>query len=573
MKKFVLEEIKLISQTEQRANSFIFDKGFNVITGQNGVGKSHLIKSIPWVFGAEPSTIHPSWAKANISVILKFSVDNLSYKILRTGKTFLVFDNNNNLINRSVDSITKELAPFLSDLFGFDLKLPLKEGDKKLTQLPPAYYFSPFYVDQDSGWMNLWQSFKNLQMFSNWRRPLLDTFTNILSLELQKTKNLIMEEKNKLKEFEKRQDLFNDTFKDSEEEIISSDFDINFDDYKKEIDELMIKLDKLQEKEFKYKENIRILSNKKNIIENQINIVDVSILSLNKEHNLINKIENHILECPTCGAEYENSFIDRFNIAQDLYTSQELLIDLKEDLNKINNEILDIKNIDINNLKEINNINDILSKKNHNLTIKEIIKKEGKKHFKEFLRIKSNDISNVIDKINLKIIELNKKERTLIKQVRQQKIAVEQFFIISMEKSLEGLNVKNLMLDDYKDMYSGNVPEAGSDKPRAFLAHVFSLINTINNFNDGILPPIIIDSPNQQDQDPGNIDRIYNFIITERPMNHQMILGLANGEDRDFGECNKIILKDERFLLSEEKYDEVKIEFHNLLSIGLLDNK
>jgi hypothetical protein len=121
-------------------------------------------------------------------------------------------------------------------------------------------------------------------------------------------------------------------------------------------------------------------------------------------------------------------------------------------------------------------------------------------------------------------------------------------------------------------MYSGNVPEAGSDKPRAFLAHVFSLIKTISNFYSNVLPPIIIDSPNQQDQDPNNVDRIYNFITKERPINHQMILGLANGENRDFGDCNKIILKNEGFLLCEEKYEEIKVEFSNLLSIGLLDH-
>lgn len=572
MKKFVLEEIKLISQKEQRANNFIFDKGFNVITGQNGVGKSHLIKSIPWVFGAEPSTLHPNWIKADISVILKFSINEVHYKILRTNKTFLVFDDENNLINQSVSSITKELSPFLSELFDFDLKLPLKEGERKLTQLTPAYYFSPFYVDQDSGWTNLWQSFTNLQMFSNWRRPLLDTFTNILSLELQKTKNSISEEKMRLKEFEKRQDLFNKTFENTEEEIVNLNFNINFDNYKKEIDELIIKLDGLQKNEFEYKESIRNLSNKKIILENQINIVESSIHSLNKEHNLINKIKDHILECPTCGAEYENSFIDKFNIAQDLYTAQELLVDLREDLNKVNNNILEIKNTDTDNSKEINKINDILNKKNHKVTINEIIKKEGEKHFKEFLRIKSNDISNAIDSINLKIIELNKNERKLTKQVKAQKIMVEQFFIISMKKSLEELNVKNLMMDDYKDMYSGNVPEAGSDKPRAFLAHVFSLIKTISKFYNDVLPPIIIDSPNQQDQDPNNVDRIYNFITKERPINHQMILGLANGEKRDFGDCNKIILKNEGFLLSEGKYEEIKVEFNLLLSIGLLDH-
>ena len=42
-----------------------------------------------------------------------------------------------------------------------------------------------------------------------------------------------------------------------------------------------------------------------------------------------------------------------------------------------------------------------------------------------------------------------------------------------------------------------------------------TLIKTIEQFYNGITPTVIIDSPNQQDQDPQNIDRIYNFIIKD----------------------------------------------------------
>jgi hypothetical protein len=568
MKNFVLEEIKLISQKEQSANSFVFSKGLNIITGQNGMGKSHLIKSIPWVFGAEPSILHPIWINADISAILSFSLDNVKYKILRTGSTYLVFDNKNNLLNSSL-SVTKELSPFLAKLFDFELQLPLKNSNE-LIQLPPAYFFLPFYVDQDSGWVNLWQSFKNLQMFSNWRRPLIDTYTGVVSLELQSIKNNLCQKRLELKTFEKQKELFDETFKSVRDEISNSDFDIDLKEYKDEIEELVSSLNRLQKQEFEYKESIRALSNKKTILENQILIVKLSISSLDKEHKFANSINKYTVECPTCGAEHENSFVEKFNIAQDLYRAQELLVDLEEDLGTVVRDLDKIKKLNDKNSDEIQHVNEILNRKTHKVTVSQVIKKEGEKHLRSFLRDKSGELEIKIGSCHSDVKKLEKTEQDLVKLVKEQKERVENYFIDSMKKNLEELKVNNLMVDDYKDIYSGNVPEAGSEKPRAFLAHVFSLIKTIEEFYVKLTPPIIIDSPNQQDQDPGNVDRIYNFIINRRPNNHQMILGLANGEDRDFGDCNKIILENKGKILQPEKYNEIQVEFSKLLSIGIL---
>ncbi len=569
MKNCVLEEIKLISSLEKSGASFTFDAGLNVITGQNGVGKSHLIKSIPWVFGAEPATMHPNWVKADISVILRFKIKDKSYKILRSGKTFLIFDDKNNLLHRSSQSVTKELSPFLSELFGFHLELPIKDTSD-LAQLPPAFFLLPFYVDQDSGWTNLWQSFKNLQMFANWRKPLLDNFTGILSLELQSVKNDLRNARLSLKNLEKQRDLFAETFEGVRAEISNSDFDVDIDEYKNEIDELVARLSDLQKIEFEYKESIRSYSNRKSVLQNQINVVKASVKSLDKDQKIGDSFTEEVVECPTCGTEHQNSFVEKFSIAQDLYRAQELQVDLEEDFNKTEKELKKMQEMDIKNTEEIERLNDILNKKGYKLTINEVIKKEGEKHLRTFLRLKAGELSEKYDAVKLTIAALEKRNRELTKDVKDQKTRVEDYFVKSMTGAIFFLHVKNLKLDDYKDMYAGNLPESGSDKPRAFLAHVFSVIKTVEQFYNGVTPPIIIDSPNQQDQDPSNMDKIYNFIVNEKPKNNQMILGLANGEDRDFGDCKKIILKNEGQMLENEKYADIQKEFTELYSIGLL---
>ena len=76
--------------------------------------------------------------------------------------------------------------------------------------------------------------------------------------------------------------------------------------------------------------------------------------------------------------------------------------------------------------------------------------------------------------------------------------------------------------------------------------------------------PIIIDSPNQQDQDIENIDKIFKFIDRHQPNDSQMILGLAETYDIDFS-CKTITLNHKYSLLQEDEYEEVCSELNDKL--------
>ncbi|WP_333483034.1 hypothetical protein [Spirosoma telluris] len=108
----------LISRKEKKAKRVIFDGRRTVILGKNNTGKSSLIKSIYWALGAEPS-LHPNFKGAQVSVLLKFIVDDIKYEILREGKRISLFDGFTNEIIKTFSSITKELAPYLAEIFAF----------------------------------------------------------------------------------------------------------------------------------------------------------------------------------------------------------------------------------------------------------------------------------------------------------------------------------------------------------------------------------------------------------------------------------------------------------------------
>src|ERR1700731_4901932 len=98
MKQFKLEEMTLLSLKERRSRKVTFSPTRTVIIGTNETGKSCLIKSIYYTFGAEPHKMHPDWLDAQPISVIRFSVDEEDYVIFRQEKTFALFDSNDDMI-------------------------------------------------------------------------------------------------------------------------------------------------------------------------------------------------------------------------------------------------------------------------------------------------------------------------------------------------------------------------------------------------------------------------------------------------------------------------------------------
>ena len=132
MKKLFISEILLLSQNEKKAKRVKFDKHRTLIYGKNHTGKSSLIKSIYRTFGAEP-VMNSRFNSANVISLVKFELDSIKYQIIRDEKRFSIYDSNENLLG-IFDSVTKELAPFLSNLFNFK---PLFQSQYSGFIIPP----------------------------------------------------------------------------------------------------------------------------------------------------------------------------------------------------------------------------------------------------------------------------------------------------------------------------------------------------------------------------------------------------------------------------------------------------
>ena len=149
MKEVYFKSLMIADLQNRTARVQLFEKGLNVVTSaDNHVGKSSLLKSLYYTLGAEVD-YDSVWDKQSKLYIATLAVGEKEYRVARFLKRFAVFEGEKLL--KITDSVTKELAPLLGEIFDFSVYLPRKDTGK-VEMAPPVFTFMPYYIDQDKGW-------------------------------------------------------------------------------------------------------------------------------------------------------------------------------------------------------------------------------------------------------------------------------------------------------------------------------------------------------------------------------------------------------------------------------------
>ncbi|MEN6615311.1 MAG: hypothetical protein ABFD12_02035, partial [Syntrophorhabdus sp.] len=532
-----------------------------IIKGQNSTGKSCVIKSICSTFGADPEIIHPQWKKAAVSSLLRFRVDDIPYQIYRHGDTYALFKYDE--ILGVFRSVTKELAPALSELF--DFRLILRDHAQNYRIATPAFLFLPFYIDQDSGWKKNWSSFQRLGQFKDWRKDLIRYHTGIQPNEWYLLKSNVECQKADREDPVREAKVLAETITRLEQELASTGFDIDVESFKKEIDELLVKCEILRKEEEKYRRILSDLETDRIRLEAQKEIVTRARTEISSDYEYADKLEGDFVECPTCGAQYENTFVERFGIARDEDRCLDLLQEIESDLASIQGEINQHKYSLSETNTSLDSIEALLVAKKGKLTLQDLIQNEGRKNAISSLKNRHGCIRQQVLLIDEKIAELEKQLGMYEDLARKKQI--NNVYIENMEKNLYLLDVTGLRTPEYKSIFS-NMKATGSEQPRAIMAYFFSILRTIRRFGSSTYCPVIIDAPRQQEQDETNHFKILQFLQQNRPEESQMIVGLVDDCGIDF-DGNMIEMKEKNHVLSENLYPEIVEEIKPYLEAML----
>ena len=558
-KRLYISEIILVSRKKETARRIKFDPIRTIVTGTNHTGKSSLLKSIYWTFGAEP-VFNKRFKEDNVLSLVKFEIDEISYEIIRDGKIIAVFDSLGVLIHKS-QSVTNDLAPFLSKLFNFYPLFPKQDGVFIIP--PPAYLFLPYYIDQDKSWSNTWSSFNNLSQIKGYKQLVISYHSGFLPNEyynLNKEKEGFLQ---KQTELEGEYNMTSKILSDISDKLSDATFNVDIDTFKEEIRKLLVEYEILKSKEDKLKNTLLDFHHLKMMYEVQIELISNAIIESNKDLSFAtNVLEEHI-DCPMCGTHFENSFLERFEIAQDEEKSKDLLLDLKFELKKIEAQISkESDNLNSNTI-ELSKINEILESKQGNIKLKDVIESNGKNQVKQIFDERKSDLMYDISLVNEELKELENDIKKFRDRKRKQEL--DTFYNSKMSSFLRKLEIYTLSDNSYST-FNKQVDnlETGSSKPRVFIAYYFAFLHLIQQYSTTCFCPIIIDSPNQQDQDEYHLDKIYSFINTNQPANSQMIVGAAEVLENEL-EGYKIILTEKYSLLNEEEYPSAITEIRDKL--------
>lgn len=562
MKQLLLRELLLVSRKEKKARRLKFNRDVTVIKGDNDVGKSSVIKSIYGSLGALP-TVHDRWADADVKSLLTFSVDETIFHILRDGDVFTVYDNDRKPVGRH-RSISTELGPYLASILDFRLTLMSRNGDPVVP--PPAFLFLPYYVDQDISWHKNWAAFQRLQQFARWKKDVVEYHIGIRPNEFYAAKGKMRSCQEAMQEPRQKYAMLRDILRDLDKRIESVDFSIDLDSYQEELQELLVACEKLRKEEQKYKEQLVKAHNVKTTIETQLHIATHARNEIRKDFTFASEqLVNQDVECPICGASYDNDFADRFSIARDEDRCEELLAELSEELAAINGSIREIDARYAEKKLQSEQITTLLARKKEEVQLRDVIESEGRKQVRGILVKNSVAINEELQRLHGQIEDL----KAIMKSYddRDRRKVISEKYLKCMRAFLRELEVHALPEKSFNKVDS-TIRETGSDLPRALLAYYFSILCVMNEHSSSARCPIVIDAPNQQDQDIPNLKKMLEFISQHRPQGAQVVLGLVDDCGVDFG-GDVIEFKEKLSVLSSDQFDEAMAELTPMLDASV----
>lgn len=569
MRSLTFQRLVLISDSKKLANQFSFQKRLNLITGKdNSIGKSTLAKSLLWSLGCDP-VFDEEWKSNDIKSILYFTINDKEYFSCRGSHSIIlgaIGDEAKRYIN-----ITGDFSKVFSDLVNFKMKLP-NRGDGNLETPPPAYYFLPFYIDQIKSWSSPWNSFENLGQFSNWKGSLIKYFTGYLKSEhfdieenIYEYSEIKKESAHKIEKFQSAVEVIVDNSVDSPIALDNDDFINIQNEIKNELYDLIDYQTRLYDAQATITSNIYDL-------ESQYALAITSANELEEDYKFsVESIPTDNLECPLCGTLHDNSLPNRAlllsekdSLLNEANSIASKIVELNSSLNSLNDDAHFItKEIERINKKYITDDDAV-----KNVLIAQVIDTISTENVSKNIQIKIDNEDLNISKANSSIKELKKDQKKLLST--KEKEELNSFFISKLLANIEALGSTGINLSkvksptDYKQLLGGGAAEAA----RGLLAYQLSVLQQIHAAKSCVVPPFVIDTPNQQEQAGYRYETVIKELMHSVPLDYQLILcAMENDALKEFKRDANVIELNSNRLLEDSQYNSLRSEYKAILAM------
>ncbi|HDQ4512218.1 TPA: hypothetical protein P9G23_001239 [Pseudomonas aeruginosa] len=569
MENLVFKRLVVASDTLKSGNQFEFKPRFNLITANdNSVGKSTLAKLLFWALGGDP-VLDVTWTGFDVRCLVDFSVGNQTYQAGRYGN--IMFLRRPNGEWEKFPKITGAYSDAFAEIVGFEALLPSRSDSTKLETPPPAFYFLPFYVDQQRSWSHAWNGFTNLEQYAKWQKTIIEYHTGYLRPEFftfeEKIAAQNLEKKTaegEVRKIETAIDVVKTYVPQSRKMVTLSkgEFDIL-------ASEVSDDIAKLQAKQEDLLGTIAELQTERVYLQGQLDLAAIASSELDKDYTFsVECIEGESLLCPLCGTMHDNSSPSRASILADKDEAERQVMQINGKIERLNKELANSQKRLESTRTEIDEINSkykslepsSMPENQENASeasfLDSIASRAVQKHVQRTMETKTA----LIRSINSTNRGLRAEQKKLL--TKEQREDLNAAFKNSLTSYLQELNAQGVNLApvesplDYKKIHGSG---GAAESTRGILAYYMSVIRQAHKAENEAFSAIVIDTPNQQEQADFNYEKILQFLTGAVPSNAQLILCAMNRDEiKDYKREAHVIELDEQKILKETNYTECR---------------
>ena len=570
MKSLKFVRLVLVSDTTRSANQFTFQKRYNLITGKNNsIGKSSLLKNLFWALGCEPD-FDQNWKALDCKALLEFEIGSDKYLVTRY-KDIIVFGKKDGVFKKYY-TISGEYSELLSKIVNFKAKLPNRSEVPELEVPPPSYYFLPFYIDQIRSWSSPWDSFVKLGQYASWKATIVKYHTGYLVPKYFAIEDEIYELKHARHKADQEIKRINTAIDVVEQYVPKTVLAMNKEEFEEITAEVETALGDLAKEQEELFNSISETQSIRYHLLNQLEIAERAVSEIEKDYIFtVENLEGDEIECPLCGTMHDNSLVNRASILADKQQAEDQVVLLTVQVRQLESQIDDQSRALKIVRKKISDLNERYRKRsdtgeeqlNLNMLVDSFASRAVQRNVRKTKTEKESFSKRTVDKQK----ELKKDQKKLFPNKRRAELS--DLFLGFFSEFIEKLDARGINLNkvkhptDYNKIFGSG---GAAESTRAVLAYQIAVFRQIYAVSNETPAPLVIDTPNQQEQAGKNYELIIKLIMNDTPESSQILLcGMDNEKLVPYKEKAKTIQIGEEKILIDENYDKLSKEVSSIL--------
>lgn len=557
-KNLIVSSVAIVDLGNKEARKIEFSPKKNLVTSaKNHLGKSVIMKAIYYTLGAEVYFPNPI-KTLNLLTYINFTVSGHSYVLSRLNWSFALYCDNKFL--KKFNSVG-DLGQILTQIFNLEINLVGKDESGTIIPSPPAFYYFPYYIDQENGWASHSFSFDRMTQFDLPQRKNTYLFhlgvldNNYVNISKQKKAD-----ERKIGLFQKENEKLIAVVETLRMGLDETKIAFDVETLEHVIAERKIGLETILKSVEKSRKNLIEAEDEKSTL-----IHDKDILAKYIKQKSITDDkdgEAEIIECPKCGMIFERTFTHKLEKTY-------LLTSLNDDYVAISEKIQSLE-------RKIENLKQSFNSNQSSLKIYEKSLADEQNIYDTYLKVKTTKslLEDYQRKIGTNVSEISRLEehgKTIRKQLAnysERRTTANTIYGGHLAKLFVDLDIPKGQVEDDSELGAILTP-SGAYGPRCKIAQMLAFIQTKREMcPENIDFPLVIDSPNVLEQDSEHLDSVIRTLFTWNKTDNQIIVASIEGKETaaSISEVRIITLSNPKnHLMDKDEYDRYSDEINEIL--------